>query len=159
MVTSLLRCMLGSTVSLTPVSLNSIDVMVVVVGATTPGAPGIVLVVESKIGTLSPILIFAVLLFTTRILGFARVLASDWALRKSRMMWLGRAKRKLAGPSDFNAVNEKSINEGVVGRDVTPGGTTPKPACLAKFTPNLSLLVLSTSSTSISNITSPGFRS
>src|SRR5260370_321767 len=68
--------MLGSIVNLTPVSLYSIDVMVEVVGTEPAVIPGIVFVVDSRIGILSPILILACLLFTTRSLGLAKTLAN-----------------------------------------------------------------------------------
>src|SRR5690242_10193420 len=84
----------GSTVSLTPVSRNSIEVTVEVVGtAPVVACPGKTLVVERRIGCLSPILISAFLLFMTRTFGEARVLASDCCLKKSINTVVGSLKR------------------------------------------------------------------
>ena len=84
----------GSTVSLTPVSRNSIDVTVEVVGtAPVVACPGNTLVVERRIGCLSPMLISAFLLLMTRIFGDASVLASDCCLKKSSNTVVGSLKR------------------------------------------------------------------
>ena len=70
---------------------------------TVPGTtPGIVSVLDNSIGTLSPMLIFATLLFTTRILGFARVFALDSDFKKSSRMLAGNVNRKLPVPMEVS---------------------------------------------------------
>jgi hypothetical protein len=84
----------GSTVNFTPVSRNSIDVTVDVVGtAPVAACPGRTFVVDRRIGCLSPILISAFLLLMTRIFGEASVFASVCCLKKSRMTVDGSLKR------------------------------------------------------------------
>lgn len=91
---SFARWMFGSTVSLTPVSRNSIDVTVEVVGtAPVAACPGNTFVVESRIGCLSPILTSAFLLLSTRTFGAARVLASVTCLKKSNCTLVGSLNR------------------------------------------------------------------
>ena len=86
--------MVGSTVNLTPVSLNSIEVTVEVVGmAPVAACPGNTFVVESKIGCLSPILMEADFPLTTRNLGDAKVLASESCLKKSTSTLAGRVNK------------------------------------------------------------------
>ncbi len=89
-VTSLMRWMVGSMLSFTPVSLNSIEVTVEVVGTAPVAAwPGSTLVVDSRIGCLSPMLIEAFLLLATRTFGAASVLASDSCLKTSSRAVVG----------------------------------------------------------------------
>ena len=91
---SFARWIFGSTVSFTPVSRNSIDVTVEVVGtAPVAACPGSTLVVESKIGCLSPIFTSAFLLLRTRTFGAARVLASVTCLKKSSCTFVGSLNR------------------------------------------------------------------
>ena len=86
-------------------------------------------------------------------------MAFDSVLKKSIRILAGSAKRKLVGWSDVSCCQLNVVKAPGPGNVVTPGGTIPAPRDFAKFTPNFSLMVLSTSRTSISNTTSPGFRS
>ena len=89
----------GSTVSLTPVSRNSTEVTVEVVGTAPVVAwPGSTFVVDNRIGCLSPMLTSPLRLLTTRSLGDARVFASVTDLKKSSTILVGSLNRKLSWP-------------------------------------------------------------